>query len=258
MDALRARVQHERERERALLERLRLARKARMEELRLDRYHLSPEYKRWLKSKEELKRAAPFQRARWRMHDGAFHDLEGLPVLRSTRLAVAADGSKSGSKPGSRPDADGYKEIEAAVDVEGERGDEATAEDGSGGDSRAPARVASQERQHDSYLRRGGATFTPSSDMAKREGPQEHLLAKVSGAPTPTHAKRWAALLSPTKQPQRPAADVSARFPVSVSGGGSKAVGLRLGGDRWGVGVIPRSTGAPRSTGIPPGSGPQQ
>lgn len=385
---LKARVERARERERALFEKLRLARKARLEELRRERYHQSPEYKRWLKNREEkkedarrekeaLKRAAPFQTARWRMHDGKFHDLEDMPVVHSTRLAVAtvamaaaaavdADADADAPGAGAGAGSSAGSEAEAAVEMEGVDNDvenQGAAGGGGGGGVNGVSGVSgvdgvsgfngasvnrlreglarvSQGRQHDSYLRRGGAAHGwVSAPPADFEGFFDLVIPSSDGVAPPARArdetskdptsaaKRWAALMKPKRPPRKTAATEDAQTleatvvygddagvdargggldiegiegdegaethgrahgvnplhgggarrgegsgggapadaapkdkdknrargdaaPVSVlvpiSGGGSKDV--RLGGDRWGVGVMGRVKGAPRGT----------
>jgi hypothetical protein len=319
MAALRARVERAREREKALFEKIKFARKARLEELRLERYHQSPEYKRWLKNREEkkeetkrekeaVKRAGPFQHAQWRMHDGKFHDLEDTAVVRSTRLVVAA---AAGAGAGSEPDAEGGAEREREREEDDAEEAAAAVNGGGGGGGVNRVKGASQGRQRDSYLRRGGAAqgwvSAPPTDLfdsTDDEDPPEHLQdgtsASASAASTNSNAKRWAALMKP-KRPSRKGGedaqtmearlvygdgadvrgggldiegieedgatqphghgvnhggarkgsdgggDAAAKQRIAaVSGGSSKD--MRLGGDRWGVGVMGRNKGAQRGT----------
>lgn len=231
--ALKARLERERERERALLEKLRLARKARLEELRRERYHQSPEYKRWLKNREEKKkraeeereasrRAAPFQNAPWRMHDGKFHDLENTPVVRSTKLVVAGGGGAAvsesdGSYIGMERAA--VEERAANLRLEMEEGSDVGGTDMGGVISSVKDGQKIQERQHDSYLRRGGAVHAwasaPPAFDALSDDSSSSSYAADEDSPGLFHthktlsskelhdgtalAKRWAALMKPRR-----------------------------------------------------------
>ena len=245
---LRARVQRARERERALFLKIRLARKARLEDLRRERYHQSAEYKRWLKVKEEHKQtlirekeaqrqAAPFQYAPWRMHDGKFHDLDDMPVVRSTRLAVAMDAVGSGAS------------LDRDEDVvgQGENGaDRDNVDEGAAGQGSAHrGNAVSQGRQHDAYLRRGGAAqgwasvspihssslATSSSDGDERldtDNSPHTTSTSSKSASMDSYSKRWVALRKQKRSSSKKEIDAQTLEAQLVYGDGMDVKGAGL------------------------------
>jgi hypothetical protein len=211
------------------------------------------------------------------MHDGRFHDLEQTPVVRSTRLAVASAsvGFGAGAEDDTEDDAGAGEDASVQQPDTGGGGLGGEGSDQvPGGHTTVPvvrhtamtakAAAAFQQRQHDSYLRRGGVasawirappSFTPPAAsyrhrpslasstpthggdgiMAGR-GETDHNHPEHHG-PSPTsastsNAKRWVALSKTGRSPPRveSAQELEARVVYGGENADVKGAGLDIEG----------------------------